>query len=203
MVICILADTKNAGLRNPPAPAVYLPYTVIAPTGRTLAVRTQGSPMLLLNAVRQQVLQVDKDQPVSRPITLQEIVGSETDQPRFNMALFTSSECWDWCWPWPGIFSALLYGGAPTHEIGVQALPSADVLRLMFRMGGRLVLAGLAADWRAARSRTRSEVFQVPVTDWVALVAVVTLLCAAAFFACLLPARRAARLDPMVALRHE
>jgi putative ABC transport system permease protein len=81
-----------------------------------------------------------------------------------------------------------------------------DVLGLMFRMGGKLVFAGLAAGLAASfllARVLRSEVFQVPVTDWVALLGVVTLLCAAAFLACLLPARRASRLDPTIALRHE
>src|ERR1041385_8909280 len=86
-VVGILVDTRNAGLRNPPSPAVFVPYTLIAPTGRMLAVRTRGDPMLLLNAVRQEVRAIDKDQPLSRPITLQEALGFETVQPRFNMAL--------------------------------------------------------------------------------------------------------------------
>src|SRR5207302_1457124 len=89
-VVGILANTRNAGLRNPPAPALFLPYTVIAPTGRTLAIRTRtGDPMRLLNGVREQVRQLDKDLPVARPITMEEVVGSESEQPRFNMALFT------------------------------------------------------------------------------------------------------------------
>ena len=209
-VVGILANTKNAGLRSVPDPAVYIPYTVVAPGGRTLAVRTQGSPMLLLNAVRREVLQVDKDQPLNRPITLQEIVGEESVQPRFNMALFTFFGLLGLALAVVGIFSVLSYAVVRrTHEIGVRMALGAergDVLGLMLRMGGKLVLSGLAAglagSFLLARV-LRSEVFQVPVTDWAALLGVVTLLCAAAFFACLLPARRAARLDPTIALRHE
>ena len=209
-VVGILANTRNAGLRSVPSPAVYIPYTMIAPTGRTLAVRTQGSPMLLLNAVRQQVLQVDKDQPLSRPITLQEIVGEQSVQPRFNMALFTFFGLLGLALAVVGIFSVLSYAVVRrTHEIGVRMALGAErghVLGLMLRMGGKLVFAGLAAGLAASfllARVLRSEVFQVPVTDWVALLGVVTLLCAAAFLACLLPARRASRLDPTIALRHE
>jgi putative ABC transport system permease protein len=209
-VIGVLANTKNAGLRSEPAPAIYVPYTVAAPPGRNLAVRTQGSPMLLLNSVRQQVLQVDKDQPLSRPITLQEIVGFETVQPRFNMALFSFFGMLGLVLAAIGIFSVLSYTVARrTHEIGVRmalGAESGDVLRLMLAMGGRLVVTGLAAGLAASflLSRVlRSEVFQVPVTDWMALVGVVTILSTVAFLACLLPARRAARLDPTIALRHE
>ena len=209
-VVGILADTKNDGLRAPAMPAVYVPYTVAGTTGRTLAVRTQGGPMLLLNAVRQAVAQVDKDLPVTRPITLQEVLGEQTVQPRFNMALFTFFGLLGLALAVIGIFSVLSYTVARrTHEIGVRMALGAergDVLGLMLRMGARLVLwglgVGLAGSFVLARV-LRSEVFQVPVTDWVVLVGVVTLLCGAAFLACLLPARRAARLDPMIALRHE
>src|SRR6185295_19119286 len=112
---------KNAGLRNPPAPAVFIPYTVIAPTGRTLAVRAEASPMLLLNAVRQQVRSIDKDQPLSRPITMQEVLGFETVQPRFNMALFSFFGMLALVLATVGIFSVLSYSVASrTHEIGVR-----------------------------------------------------------------------------------
>jgi putative ABC transport system permease protein len=209
-VVGVLADTRNAGLREPAAPAVFVPYTVAAPTGRTLAVRTQGGPMLLLNAVRQAVAQVDKDLPVNRPITLEEILGFQTVQPRFNMALFSFFGLLGLALAVFGIFSVLSYTVARrTHEIGVRMALGAergDVLGLMLGMGARLVLTGLAvglAGSFALARVLRSQVFEVPVTDWVVLVGVVTTLCGAAFLACLLPARRAARLDPMIALRHE
>jgi len=209
-VVGILADTKNAGLRNPPSPAVFVPYTVIAPTGRMLAVRTRGDPMLLLNAVRQEVRAIDKDQPLSRPITLQEVLGFETVQPRFNMALFSFFGMLGLALAAVGIFSVLSYSVARrTHEIGVRMALGAErgeVLGLMLGMGGKLVLVGLAAglvgSFVLARF-LRSEVFQVPVTDPLSISGVVILLSAAAFLACLLPARRASRLDPMAALRHE
>ncbi|HEY1497844.1 MAG TPA: ABC transporter permease [Candidatus Solibacter sp.] len=209
-VVGILADTRNAGLKSPASPAVYVPYTVAAPPGRTLAVRTRGGPMLVLKAVRQAVAQVDKDVPVNRPITLEEVLGFETVQPRFNMALFTFFGLLGLALALVGIFSVLSYAVARrTHEIGVRMALGAergDVLGLMLRMGARLVLwglgLGLAGSFALARV-LRSEVFQVPVTDWVALVAVVSLLSGAAFLACLLPALRAARLNPMIALRHE
>jgi predicted permease len=209
-VVGILADTRNAGLRNPPSPAVFVPYTLIAPTGRMLAVRTRGDPMLLLNAVRQEVRAIDKDQPLSRPITLQEALGFETVQPRFNMALFSFFGMLGLALAAVGIFSVLSYSVARrTHEIGVRMALGAergDVLGLMLSMGGKLVLSGLTAglvgSFVLARF-LRSEVFQVPVTDPLSISGVVILLSAAAFLACLLPARRASRLDPTAALRHE
>jgi putative ABC transport system permease protein len=206
----ILADSKNAGLQKAPAPSVFIPYTILAPTGRTLAVRTQGSPMLLLNAVRQQVREVDKDQPVNRPITLEEVLGFETVQPRFNMALLSFFGGLGLALAAVGIFSVLNYSVVRrTHEIGVRMALGAerrDVLSLMLGIGARLVLTGLAAGLAGSfllARYLRSEIFQVPVTDPVAILGVVVLLSGAALLACWLPARRAARLQPMVALRHE
>jgi ABC-type antimicrobial peptide transport system permease subunit len=109
-----------------------------------------------------------------------------------------------------GIFSVLNYSVVRrTHEIGVRMALGAeqrDVLALMLGLGAKLVLAGLTAGLVGSilLSRfLRSEIFQVPVTDPVALLGVATLLTTAALLACLVPARRAARLDPVTALRHE
>jgi hypothetical protein len=73
-----------------PAPAVYLPYTLYAPAGRELAMRTAGHPLAIVNAVRLKVRDLDKDLAVGKPNTLDESLGEETQQPRFNMALFSS-----------------------------------------------------------------------------------------------------------------
>jgi putative ABC transport system permease protein len=209
-VVGILADTRNAGLREPTAPAVFVPYTVIAPTGRMLAIRTRGEPMQLVSAVREQLRQVDKDIPLNRPLTMEEAVGFETQQPRFNMALFTFFGGLGLALAAIGIFSVLSYSVARrTHEIGVRMALGAGrshVLGLMLSMGGKLVLIGLGAGLGGSFLLARflqSQIFQVPVTDPVSLIGVILLLGGAAFFACLVPARRASRLDPMDALRHD
>jgi putative ABC transport system permease protein len=209
-VVGIMHDTRNFGTRSPTMPAIFIPYTVVAPTGRTLAVRTLGSPMLLLNAVRQVVRDVDKDLPLGRPVSLDEVMGEETAPPRFNMALFGFFGMLGLAMGAAGIFSLLSYSvAARTHEIGIRMALGAErgaVLSLMLAAGGRLVLAGilvgLAGTFVLGRI-LRSEVFQVPVTDPLAILGVVAVLGAAAFLACLVPARRAARLDPMAALRNE
>jgi predicted permease len=209
-VVGVIADTRNDGLREPTAPAVYIPDTLIAPPGRTLALRTSSPPLLLLNAVRERIRGIDANQPLSRPITLEDVVGFETVQPRFNMALFTFFGLLGLALAAAGIYSMLSYSVARrTHEIGIRMALGAnrgDVLSLMLVMGGRLVLMGLAvglAGSVALAKFLRSEVFQVPGTDPVALAGVVLLLSAAGLLACLVPARRASKLDPMIALRHE
>jgi putative ABC transport system permease protein len=210
-IVGILADTRNDGLRNPPAPAVFLPYTAIAPPGRTFAIRAySGNPTTLLNAVREQVRQLDKELPLGRPITLAEVMGYETSQPRFNMALFSFFGGLGLSLAAIGIFSVLSYSVVQrTHEIGVRMALGAErahVLALMLAMGGRLVAAGLAIGLAGSLLLARylkSEVFQVPATDPASLIGVVLILGVAALLACLVPARRAARLNPMSALRHD
>jgi predicted permease len=209
-VVGVIADTRNDGLRSPTLPALYFPYTVIAPDDRLLAVRTRTQPTLLLNAVRERIRGINKEQPLGHPITLDEVRGFETVQPRFNMALFSFFGFLGLALAAVGIYSTLSYTVARrTHEIGIRMALGAgrsDVLLLMLAMAGRLVAigfgVGLAASLALAKF-LRSEVFQVPGTDPLALAGVVLLLTLAAFLACFVPARRAAGLQPMSALRHE
>ena len=163
--------------------------------------------MLLLNTVRERIRTIDPNQPLSRPITLEDVVGFETVQPRFNMALFTFFGLLGLALAAAGIYSMLSYSVARrTHEIGIRMALGANrnnVLSLMLAMGGKLVLIGLAvglAGSLALAKWLRSEVFQVPGTDPLALATVVVLLSAAALLACFVPAPR--QLDPMAALRH-
>jgi putative ABC transport system permease protein len=209
-VVGVLADTRNAGLREPTTPGAYFPYTLAAPSGRLLLYRAHGDPLLLLNAVRQQVLAIDREQPLGTPYTLEQLLGFETVQPKFNMALFTFFGVLGLTLATVGIFSVLSYMVARrTHEIGVRmalgAQPS-DVVRLTMGSGGLLVVIGLAvglASSFALGAAIRGKVFSVPVTDPIAIGSVIVVLSISAAFACLIPARRASRVDPMIALRNE
>jgi putative ABC transport system permease protein len=138
------------------------------------------------------------------------MVGQEVKQPRFNMALFTFFGGLGLALAAIGIFGVLSYSVARrTHEIGVRMALGAErshVLGLMMAMGGKLVLTGLAVGLTGSLvlgQYLRSEVFSVPVTDPLSIAGAVVVLTAAAFVACLVPARRAARLEPMSALRHD
>jgi putative ABC transport system permease protein len=209
-IIGVIGNTRNAGLRAAPLPVVVLPYSVIAPLQRPLAVRTAGDPNLLLNPVRAQVRAMDTDQPLGRPMTLSEGLGQEVVQPRFTMALFSAFAALGLALAAAGIYSVLSFHVTRrTHELGVRmalGAPRRHVLGLMLTMGGRLVAVGLAIGVAASLASTRllrSQLFGVQSADPIAYAAVAVLLGLVALVACYIPARRAAGVDPMVALRQE
>jgi putative ABC transport system permease protein len=209
-IVGIMANTRNAGLKEEPNPTVALPYTAIAPLQRMLAVRAASDPMLQLNAVRAAVRAIDADQPLGRPITVDEILGQETVQPRFTMALFTVFAMIGLALAAVGIYSVLSFQVlSRTHELGVRmalGAPRRHVLGLMLKMGGRLVCVGLVvgiAVSLAATRMLRSQLFGVQPADPLSYAAVSVLLSFVALAACYIPARRAAAVDPMIALRQE
>jgi predicted permease len=209
-IVGIIADTRNAGLRTDPTPVVALPFTIIAPTQRALAVRGSGDPNQLLNPIRAQVSAMDPEQPLGRPITLGEILGQEVIQPRFTMALFTAFAALGLTLAAAGIYSVLSFHVTRrTHELGVRmalGAPRRHVLGLMLTMGGRLVLTGLIIGMAASVASTRllrSQLFGVEPADPLAYAAGALVLGLVTLIACLIPARRAAAVDPIVALRQE
>jgi putative ABC transport system permease protein len=209
-IIGVIANTRNAGLKNDPTPAVILPYTLIAPLQRMLAVRSTGDPNSQLNPIRAVVRAMDPDQPLGRPITVSQALGEEVIQPRFTMALFSAFALIGLALAAGGIYSVLSFHVlSRTHELGVRMALGASrrhVLGLMLQMGGRLVVSGLAVGAAVSLGATRmlrSQLFGVQPADPASYAAVAVLLSLVALAACYVPARRAARVDPMVALRQE
>ncbi len=210
-IIGVIANTRNAGLRAEPLPAVILPYSIIAASQRMLAVRSAaGDPNLLLNPVRAAVQAMDAEQPLGRPITVREILGQEVVQPRFTMALFSAFAALGLALAAAGIYSVLSFHVTRrTHELGLRmalGAPRRHVLGLMLTMGGRLVLTGLVVGVAASVASTRllrSQLFGVQAADPLAYAAVIALLGLVTLLACYIPARRAAGVDPIVALRQE
>ena len=211
-VVGVIGNTRNDDLRNDPQPAVFVPYTLLAPPQRTLAVRTQGDPKSLINALGAQVREMDREQPIRSPTTFEEILGSRTAQPRFIMALFSLFAALGLALAMAGIYSVLSYlVSRRTREIGVRMALGAqrmDVLRLIFKSGGKVVGVGIAigllASFGATRFlRSQLELFQVAAADPASFSGVVILLGAVAVAACFVPARRATRVEPVEALRYE
>ena len=209
-IIGVIADTRNAGLRSQPMPAVVMPYTIIAPLSRPLAIRTSGDPNLALNPIRAELRAMDPEQPLGRPITMSEILGQDVVQPRFTMALFTAFAALGLALAAAGIYSVLSFHVMRRrHELGVRmalGAPRRHVLGLMLAMGGRLVVIGFVVGVAASivSSRLlRSQLFGVQPADPLSYVAVVFVLGLVTLVACYLPARRAAGVDPIIALRQE
>jgi putative ABC transport system permease protein len=211
-IVGVIGDTRNDDLRKEPQPAVLVPYTLLVPQIRTLAVRTQVEPTSLVNALRAQLREMDSEQPITGPSTFEQYLASSTAQPRFTMALFTFFAALGLGLAMAGIYSVLSYlVSMRTREIGIRVALGArraDVLRLIFRTGGKLVgiglLIGILASIGAARVLGRQlELFQVTTMDPLSFAGVVVLLVMVSLVACFVPARRAAKVDPMEALRYE
>jgi putative ABC transport system permease protein len=208
----VIGDTRNDDIRNDPRPAVFVPYTLLAPSQRALAVRVQGDSNSIINALRAQVREIDKDQPVNGPTTFDEMLGFRTAQPRFIMALFSLFAALGLALAMAGIFSVLSYlVSMRTREIGVRMAMGArprDILFLVFRAGGGLVGVGLVVGILASLGVTRMlgaqlELFQARTFDPVSFIGVTALLVVVAAAACFIPARRATKVDPVVALRQD
>ena len=153
---------------------------------------------------------IDKEQPLGRPQTVEEVLGSETVQPRFTMSLFSFFGALGLMLAAVGIYSVMSYSATQrTHEIGVRMALGArpiEVVRLMLAMGGTLVAIGLGIGLVGAVFAARllhSQLFGIPAHDPISLVAVAVVLGLTALAACYLPARRAGSVDPLVALRHD
>jgi putative ABC transport system permease protein len=209
-IVGVIGDIKNDGLDDATLPAVYLPYTLAAPPRRVLAIRTIGEPLSILNAVRQKIHQIDGGIAVGRPLTIDEMLGHETDQPRFNMALFSSFAALGLALAAIGVYCVISYNVTQrVHEIGVRMALGASrgnisnwVLRAATRVAGVGLFLGLCGSIAIERL-VRFSVFGAAKFDAVSLTGVVIALSAVALLAAWLPARRAAALDPVTALRQD
>ena len=209
-IVGVLGNTKNAGLRDATLPAVYVPYTLVGPPGRTLVVRTAGEPAAMLNAVRQRLRELDKELPLERTMTLTEILGFETVQPRFTMALFACFAALGLALAAIGIYSVISYDVTQRiHEIGIRMALGAtrrDVLAIVLGMAAKVSALGLAIGLCgsvALERLVRFQVFTAASFDAASFAGVVIVLAAVALLASWWPARRAGKLDPVTALRHE
>lgn len=211
-VIGICADIRNDGLTSETRPAIFVPYTLVAPSGRTLAVHVRGDTAAFVKAVRSEVRAMDPLLPVQNPRNIDEVMAEQTVQPRFTMVLFGLFAVVGLALATVGLFSLLSYLVAQrTREIGVRMALGArrhEVLGLIFKDGGGLaglgLLIGTIGSLAAARFvSSQIDLFRVTATDPLAFAIVILLLGTVASLACWLPARKASRVDPMVALRTE
>jgi putative ABC transport system permease protein len=175
-----------------------------------LVIRTTTGPLNLANTIRQAVWSIDGNIPISNVQTMDQILVTNVAEQRFNAALLGAFALLALGLSAAGIYSVISYSvSRRTHEIGLRMALGAegsDVLRLMLRQGMKLASIGVVVGLGASVLFTRwlgSLLFEVSATDPLTLVSIALLLSAVALLACWIPARRASRLDPMVALRCE
>jgi predicted permease len=210
-IIGVVADVKNQGLQEPVTPEIWVPYTVTGTFERGILVRTANEPLSMLNAVRQEIWATDRSVALTLTGTLEGYISQFSYAgPRFGFFLLGIFASIGLVLVTIGVYSVLAYTAARrTHEIGIRMALGAergDVLKLVINMGLRLVILGvvigLAASFGVARIMS-SQLWGVSPYDPVTLVAVPILLFITGLLACWVPARRAARVDPLVALRYE
>jgi putative ABC transport system permease protein len=213
-VVGVVGDTKQYSLGEPPSPAMYLPYAQ-APDpflmqDITLVLRTEADPLSLVTAARRAVQAVDPDLPVFDVATMDQLVCRSASAPRFNAALLGIFAALALVLAAVGIYGVMSYAVVQrTHEIGVRVALGAeasDVLRQVVRQGMLPAVVGIATGTAGAWAVTRflsSLLFDVRPTDPLTFTLVPLLLAAVAVMACLLLARRATKVDPVVALRYE
>jgi putative ABC transport system permease protein len=209
-IVGVVGDVKHHGLDSTPRPTIYWPHPELVYNSMTLVVRSKVDPLPLSSSIRAVVQSIDPDLPVSEVRTMEQWMSDNVAQARFNTLLL-------------GIFSAValllavigIYGVMSatiterTHDIGVRMALGAtprDIWRQTLAAGAIITLAGLSTGLAASLILTRllaSLLFDVKPGDPATFALVTTVLAAVALLACYLPARRAMRVDPMIALRYE
>jgi putative ABC transport system permease protein len=210
-IVGVSADIKQEELGLPTRPEMYVPYQQLPWFGVALVIRTaSGDPTRLKKDVQQAIWEVDKDLPVSSAETLEHHLANLIAEPRLYTLLLAVFGAVALVLASVGIYGVISYSVTErTHEIGVRMALGADarkVVGLIVRQGLMLALIGVALGLGAAVALTRvmsTLLYGIGATDPATFVAVSTLLIGVALGACFVPARRATRVDPMVALRHE
>jgi putative ABC transport system permease protein len=209
-VVGITADVKESGLGVDTEPSVYVPYVRMPAQQMTLVLRTGSEPLSLAAAASAGVRQIDAEQAVSGISTLENLVSETVAQPRFNTWLLALFALLAVLLAAVGIYGVMAYAVAQrTQEIGLRMALGAqprDVVKLVIGQGMKLVAFGVALGLLAALGLTRwlkTLLFSVEVTDPLTYAVIAVLLAAVALVACYLPARRAMKVDPLIALRHE
>ena len=209
-VIGIVGNVKHRSLDAHPKPELYFPYLQYPGNFMTLVVRTPSDPVNAISAVRNQVLGLDPDQPVFDIKTMDERLSKSVAVSRFIMLLLGVFAALATLLAAVGIYGLMSYTVSQrTHEIGVRMALGAgagDVVKLVLRDGLKLVLAGVGIGVAGALMLTRlmeSLLFEVSSTDTLTFIVITSILAGVALAACFVPARRATRVDPMVALRYE
>ncbi len=209
-IVAVVADIKHTRLDEEVRPETYLPNTQSPIRGMTLVARTTNAPLDMVSVLRGQVLTVDQDQPVGSVASMEQLVSRSLAPLRFSMMLLGVFAALALTLAAVGIYGVISYSVAQrTHEIGIRmalGAQTSDVLKQVVGKGMTLVLIGVALGVGAAVGLTQlisTLLYSVSPTDATTFVVISIALAGVALAACFVPARRATRVDPLIALKHE
>ncbi len=209
-VVGVLGDLRNTGLAADVQPEIYLPFAQLPWASMNLIVRSAGDPHKIAASIHDAVSATDRDQPVTLVRTMDEVLDAAAAQPRFTTSLIGTLSGAALLLAAIGIYGVIAYSVAErTSEMGVRIALGAersDILRLVLRQGLGMALAGIAiglAASVAAAHLIASQLYHVSPTEPWAFAASAVVFAAVAALASYIPARRAMRVDPLVALRQE
>jgi putative ABC transport system permease protein len=209
-IVGICGDVRDTVLESDARPCVYVPYPQFAVSSMTLVARTAVDPKTLVTAIREEVWAVDKDQPITDVKTMSAYVSDSVAPRRSNAILLGAFAAVALVLASVGVYGVIAYSVTQrVREIGIRialGAESGDVIKLIVGRGLALVTAGVVIGLAGALALTRvmsSLLYGVRATDPITFALVTLLLIGVAVLASYIPARRAARVDPMVALRNE
>jgi len=207
-VIGVVTDQRQDALEKTPRQEFFIPYSQ-APSGSTIfVVRTKGDPSALLQSLKARIWESNKTQPFYAVTTMDQLVSDSLKARRFNLVLLSALAALALSLAGIGIYGVMSFTtGQRTHEIGVRMALGArttDIIRLVVGEGMALTLTGIGVGLVASFALTRflsSLLFNISSTDPVTFASITILLTVVALLACYIPARRATKVDPLVALR--
>jgi predicted permease len=209
-IVGVVGNVLSRDLSDPPRPEYYAPYSQIMFGGYSIVVRADMAPEGLANAVREVIRGMDHDVPVYNMKTMDQYLGTAVAEPRFSMLLLSIFAGLALVLTTIGLYGVIAYAVAQrTHEIGIRIALGAgpgDVLGEVLGSGARIALLGVACGTAGALVATRllrGLLFGISASDPATFAAVALLLFGVAMLACYIPARRATRVDPVIALRQE
>jgi putative ABC transport system permease protein len=209
-IVGVVGDMKSDSFEAPLAPHIYLPVFQGPPYASVLFLRTHANPGTLGDQIRTEVQSVDSNLPLFSVRTLDEVVARSMAERRFALEILALFAGVALLLAAIGIYGVMSYAfSRRIHELGIRIALGAqrsDILRMALSEGMTLVLFGLVAGVVGAMLLTRflrSLLFNVTATDPLVFISIAALLAAVALLACYIPARRATRVDPLVALREE
>jgi putative ABC transport system permease protein len=209
-IIGVVGAVRHQRMQEDTRKSVYLPHQQIPVNGSRLVTRTSTEPKDLVSAIRREITQLDSDLPVSTVATMEEVIAESIWQPRLYATLFGVFAGGALILALIGIYGVMAFlVQTRTHEIGVRMALGAtarDVFKLIVGRGMKLTAIGVLLGIGGAVALTRlmhGLLFNTSATDPMTFLLLSLMLALAAFFACYIPARRASKVDPLVALRYE